>query len=108
MARSGLRLKAELIAKNIKPPSGNDSLAQVWVDAGVFHLDGEYSYLIPGDLDSVALVGASVTVPFNGRELNAVITRRGPLLGQSNLKSIVKILRQRIYFVFRLIVSFYF
>lgn len=91
MARSGLRLKAELIAKNIKPPSGNDSLAQVWVDAGVFHLDGEYSYLIPGDLDSVALVGASVTVPFNGRELNAVITRRGPLLGQSNLKSIVKI-----------------
>jgi primosomal protein N' (replication factor Y) len=90
MARNGLRLKAELIAKVNEPPSGNDSLAQVWVDAGVYHLDGEYSYLIPGDLDSVD-VGSSVIVPFNGRELSAVITHRGPLSGQSNLKSIIKI-----------------
>lgn len=90
MARNGLRLKAELIAKVNQPPSGNDSLAHVWVDAGVFHLDGEYSYLIPRDLDSVD-VGSSVIVPFNGRELSAVITHRGPLSGQSNLKSIIKI-----------------
>lgn len=90
MARNGLRLKAELIAKVNEPPSGNNSLAQVWVDAGVFHLDGEYSYLIPRDLDSVD-VGSSVIVPFNGRELSAVITHRGPLSGQSNLKSIIKI-----------------
>ena len=90
MARNGLRLKAELIAKVNEPPSGNDSLAHVWVDAGVFHLDGEYSYLIPRDLDSVE-VGSSVIVPFNGRELSAVIIHRGPLYGQSNLKSIIKI-----------------
>jgi primosomal protein N' (replication factor Y) len=90
MARYGLRLKAELIAKVNEPPSGNDSLAQVWVDAGVFHLDGEYAYLIPRDLDSVE-VGSSVIVPFNGRELSAVITHRGPLSGQSNLKSIIRI-----------------
>jgi primosomal protein N' (replication factor Y) len=90
MARNGLRLKAELIAKVNEPPSGNDSLAHVWVDAGVFHLDGEYSYLIPRDLDSVE-VGSSVIVPFNGRELSAVIIHRGPLSGQSNLKSIIKI-----------------
>jgi primosomal protein N' (replication factor Y) len=90
MARSGFRLKAELIAKVAEPPSGEDSLAKVWVDSGVFHLDQEYSYLIPRDLDSVIIVGSMVVVPFNGRELTAVVTYRGPLVGQANLKSIAK------------------
>ena len=84
MARSGFRLKAELIAKVAEPPSGEDSLAKVWVDSGVFHLDQEYSYLIPRDLDSVITVGSMVVVPFNGRELTAVVTHRGPLVGQAN------------------------
>ena len=90
MARSGFRLKAELIAKVVEPPSGEDSLAKVWVDSGVFHLDQEYSYLIPRDLDSVITVGSMVVVPFNGRELTAVVTHRGPLVGQANLKTITK------------------
>ena len=90
MARSGFRLKAELIAKVAEPPSGVDSLAKVWVDSGVFHLDQEYSYLIPRDLDSVITVGSMVLVPFNGRELRAVVTHRGSLAGQANLKTIVK------------------
>lgn len=91
MARNGFRLKAELIAKVVEPPSGNDSLARVWVDAGVFHLDGEYSYIIPRDLDSVIQVGSTVVVPFNGRDLRAIVTYRGPLQGQSNLRSIHKV-----------------
>jgi primosomal protein N' (replication factor Y) len=90
MARSGLRLKAELIAKVSEPPSGHDSLAQVWVDTGVYHLDQEYSYLIPRDLDSIVRIGSFVIVPFNGRELSAVVTHRGPLMGQANLKTVVK------------------
>jgi primosomal protein N' (replication factor Y) len=90
MARSGFRLKAELIAKVAEPPSGEDSLAMVWVDSGVFHLDREFSYLIPRDLDSVITVGSMVVVPFNGRELTAVVTHRGPLAGQSNFKTIIK------------------
>ncbi|CAB4535740.1 MAG: hypothetical protein F2602_00120 [Actinobacteria bacterium] len=90
MARSGFRLKAELIAKVAEPPSGEDSLAKVWVDSGVFHLDQEYSYLIPRDLDAVITVGSMVVVPFNGRELSAVVTDRGPLVGQANLKTITK------------------
>ena len=90
MARSGFRLRAELIAKVAEPPSGEDSLAKVWVDSGVFHLDQEYSYLIPRDLDSVITVGSMVVVPFNGRELTAVVTYRGPLVEQANLKTIAK------------------
>ena len=90
MARSGFRLRAELIAKVAEPPSGEDSLAKVWVDSGVFHLDQEYSYLIPRDLDSVITVGSMVVVPFNGRELTAVVTYRGPLVEQTNLKTIAK------------------
>lgn len=90
MARSGLRLKAELIAKVAEPPSGEDSLAKVWVDSGVYHLDQEYSYLIPRDLDSVITVGSMVVIPFNGRVLTGVVTHRGPLVGQANLKTIDK------------------
>jgi hypothetical protein len=60
-------------------------------DSGVFHLDQEFSYLIPRDLDSVITVGSMVVVvPFNGRELTAVVTHRGPVAGQSNLKTIIK------------------
>jgi primosomal protein N' (replication factor Y) (superfamily II helicase) len=90
MARSGLRLKAELITRAAEPPSGLDSLAQLWVDTGVFHLDQEFSYLIPRDLDPIVTIGSFVIVPFNGRELTGVVTHRGPYSGQANLKTIIK------------------
>lgn len=89
MARNDLRLKAELISTPTLPPSGVDSLAQVWVDSGVFHLDGAFSYLIPGNLDAAIKVGSSVLVPFNGRELSALVISRGPWDGKGNLKSII-------------------
>ena len=91
MARNGLRLKAELISKVTQPPSGDNSLAQVWVDSGVFHLDGKFSYLIPQNLDSTVKVGSSVRVPFNGRELSAIVIERGSLNNTANLKSIIKV-----------------
>jgi len=89
MARNGLRLRAELIAKPIEPPSGQKSLATVWVDSGVYHLDGEYSYLVPGNLNDFVKVGSFVLVPFNGRELSALVIARGALDGHANLKSIL-------------------
>lgn len=88
MARNDLRLKAEVISSPAHPPSGFDSLAHVWVDSGVFHLDGAFSYLIPGDLDAAIKVGSLVIVPFNGRELSALVLSRGPWDGKGNLKSI--------------------
>jgi len=88
MARSGLRLKAELIAKPTQTPVGDNVLAKVWVDSGVFHLDGEYSYLIPGNLNHLIQVGSLVEVPFNGRELSALVITRESWGGEANLKSI--------------------
>lgn len=88
MARSGLRLKAELIAKPVLAPLGPLSLATVWVDSGVFHLDSGYSYLIPGNLNEAAAIGSFVTVSFNGREIPAVVIGREELDSRSNLKSI--------------------
>lgn len=88
MARSGLRLKAELIAKPTQAPVGDNFLAKVWVDSRVFHLDGEYSYLIPGDLSDRVQVGSLVDVPFNGREISALVIARESWGGESNLKSI--------------------
>ena len=88
MSRSGLRLKAELIANPTQPPVGDNFLAKVWVDTGVFHLDGEYSYLIPGNLSQEVQVGSLVKVPFNGRELIALVITRENWNGEANLKSI--------------------
>jgi primosomal protein N' (replication factor Y) (superfamily II helicase) len=88
MAQSGLRLKAELIAKPTQAPVGDNFLAKVWVDSGVFHLDGAYSYLIPGNLSQIVQVGSLVDVPFNGREISALVISRESWGDQANLKSI--------------------
>ncbi len=91
MAKAPLRLKSELITRAPQPPSSRNCVAQVWVDSGVFHLDGLYSYLIPGDLDDQIAVGSTVIVPFNGRELPALVVTREELSGRANLKSIIKV-----------------
>lgn len=90
MTVRNLRLKAEVVKASAQPPSGVDVVAECWVDTGVAHLDSHYSYLIPGNLDSTIKPGVFVVVPFNGRELTAVVLRRVPLDGSANLKSIIK------------------
>ena len=90
MTVRNLRLKAEVVKASAQPPSGVDVIAECWVDTGVAHLDSHYSYLIPGNLDSTIKPGVFVVVPFNGRELTAVVLRRVPLDGSANLKSIIK------------------
>jgi primosomal protein N' (replication factor Y) len=90
MTVRNLRLKAEVVKAAAQPPSGVDVVAECWVDTGVAHLDSHYSYLIPGNLDATIKPGVFVVVPFNGRELTAVVLRRVPLVGAANLKSILK------------------
>lgn len=91
MSKGRLRLKSEIVLRAPNPPVSDDCVAQVWVDSGVFHLDGVYSYLIPSDLDGEVVIGSSVLVPFNGRELSALVISRENLLGRANLKSISKV-----------------
>lgn len=90
MTVRNLRLKAEVVKATVEPPSGVDVVAECWVDTAVAHLDSHYSYLIPGNLDASVQPGVFVLVPFNGRELTAVVLRRVALDGAANLKSIIK------------------
>ena len=92
MAKGDLKLKRELAPIAVEPPSGEFTVASVWVDASVYHLDTPFSYLIPGNLASKVVIGSLVQVPFHGRELiGAVIALENPQ-SLTGLKSITKVL----------------
>ena len=88
MSGKNLRLKSEVAARAVVAPIGDDSLATVWVDNSLPHLDHTFSYLVPGNLDEQVKVGSLVLVPFNGQELSALVIARASAEGVSNLKSI--------------------
>jgi primosomal protein N' (replication factor Y) len=92
MIKGGLKLKRELAP--FQPEAATDYLpvARIWVDASVYHLDQEFSYLVPRSLSDSALVGALVSVPFHGREIVGVILSRADDQQESGLKSITKVL----------------
>ena len=90
--KGDLKLRREIAARPAVKPSGHLPIAQIWVDSSVYHLDSPYSYLVPGNLDSNVVVGSSVVVPFNGREVEGVVIDRvGGEPGQG-LKSITKVI----------------
>jgi primosomal protein N' (replication factor Y) len=66
-----LRLKRETYRAERKADSHN--VAQVWVDSGLSHLDGLYSYRIPNDLLDKVSIGSRVKVPFNSRSCEAMV-----------------------------------
>ena len=65
-----LRLKREIYRAERKADSHN--VAQVWVDSGLSHLDGLYSYRIPNDLLNQIAIGSRLKVPFNSRSCEAI------------------------------------
>lgn len=93
MATPGrLRLKAQIIPRP-DTPALNRPYARAWVDTGVFHLDQPYDYSVPEDLSASVRVGVRVQVPFNGREVEAIVLERldkSQITGQ--IKSISKVL----------------
>lgn len=92
MVKGGLKLKREVAQAIPVKPVGELVVANVWVDASVYHLDEEYSYLIPGNLAPVLQVGSLVTIPFHGRELTGVVVGLSDLVNKSGLKSISKVI----------------
>jgi primosomal protein N' (replication factor Y) len=66
-----LRLKRETYRAERKADSHN--VAQVWVDSGLSHLDGLYSYRIPNDLLDKVSIGSRIKVPFNSRSCEAIV-----------------------------------
>ena len=90
-----LTLKAEVFRKS-SASATYSGIAQVWVDSGIYHLDQEFEYLIPEELDSLIDIGVRVIVPFSHRECEAIVLSRGPLVGLSQsahtgLKAISKV-----------------
>lgn len=92
MVRGGLRLKREVAERSPVKPSGPFTVAQLWVDSSVFHLDSTFSYLIPGDLAPSIDLGSMVLVPFHGRDLIATVVSLENPDSISGLKSIKKVL----------------
>ena len=91
MIKGGLKLKREVVASTPSKPIGDLVVAHVWVDASVYHLDSEFSYLIPGNLAPQISVGSFISVPFHGREIMAVVVSLSELGNLTGLKSITKI-----------------
>ena len=92
MIKGGLRLKRELVVSAPEKPVGEIVVANIWVDASVYHLDGEFSYLIPGNLSQAISIGALVSVPFHGREIVGVVVSLSAIGNHTGLKSISKII----------------
>jgi primosomal protein N' (replication factor Y) len=87
-----LKLKREVIEPPPVEPSGPFTVAQVWVDASVYHLDTPFSYLIPGNLSDDVHIGSLLSVPFHGREMSAVVIEMHSPENYSGLKSISKVI----------------
>ena len=76
MATSGrLRLKSQIIARP-ESPALDRPFVRTWVDSGVFHLDQSFDYSVPEVLSDLVQVGVRVQVPFNGREVEALVLER--------------------------------
>lgn len=66
-----LRLKRETYRLTLI--SHSRMVAHVWVDTGLSHLDGLYSYRIPDDVVESIRVGSRVKVPFNSRSCEGLV-----------------------------------
>lgn len=92
MVKGRLTLKSELATQAPVAPIGEFTVAQVWVDASVYHLDTPFSYLIPGNLADSVFIGSLVMVPFHGREISALVIDIVAQDSTSGLKSLSKVL----------------
>ena len=87
-----LRLKTQRVAK--KPAIAlENSVAQICVDTGVFHLPDTYDYLVPEVLSELVVPGVLVKVPFGRTEVMGYVqSRNASQLDPKSLKLINKLI----------------
>ena len=73
MAAKPLKLKRES-AKTVVRSGRYKLIASVLIDHDLTHLDRPFTYGIPIDLEPLLTVGSRVSVPFNGSEVEGVVT----------------------------------
>ncbi|MDP1850871.1 MAG: hypothetical protein Q8K48_00455 [Candidatus Planktophila sp.] len=83
---SRLRLKAQLIARP-EVRASSKPFAKLWVDSGVPHLDSPFDYAVPLQISDEVQVGVRVQVPFNGREVEALVLER---LDSTHVTGVIK------------------
>jgi primosomal protein N' (replication factor Y) len=83
-----LRLKSERVGK--PTINANRPVLSVLVDTGIYHLDGEYNYLLPSTFEVEP--GQWVSVPFKSRMLRGLVTRRSAQNRDLKLSFINKVL----------------
>jgi len=90
-----LKLKRQLTAQKLKSNSAVANelpIAAVLVDAPVSHLEGIYDYLVPLQLDHLAVYGTKVVVPFGNTQVDGLILeRKSSSVESRNLKMITKV-----------------
>lgn len=69
-------LKAEVIPRPVEPLSELLPYARAWVDSGISHLDGSYDYGVSESFSDLIAPGVRIQVPFNGREVEAIVLER--------------------------------
>lgn len=67
-------------------------IAQVRVDVSIAHLDRDFDYLVPRDLDPQAQIGAKIRVRFHGKLTDAIIIRRIAESGFEKLQPIERVI----------------
>ena len=87
-----LRLKQQEVKRSEKSAAATQAIARVWVDNGVAHLDGVYDYLIPASFSEIVRAGVRITVPFAGREVEALVIERTENSDVTNLKFVSKVI----------------
>ncbi len=88
-----LRLKSQVGALGKRSVALHQSIARVWVDAGVYHLDAPYDYWVPEALSLAVRPGVRVQVEFGNSIHAAIVLERAESASNSgNLKQILKVL----------------
>jgi primosomal protein N' (replication factor Y) len=83
---SRLRLKAQLVSRP-EERAHSKPFAKLWVDSGVLHLDAPFDYAVPLKFSDEVQVGVRVQVPFNGREVEAIVLER---LDSTSVTGVIK------------------
>jgi len=87
-----LRLRTQRVPKKIAVAIEN-SVVQVCVDTGVYHLPDQYDYLVPESLSDVMVPGVFVKVPFGKNEVAGyVVSRLKSEIETSKMKLVSKLI----------------
>jgi primosomal protein N' (replication factor Y) len=73
----------------VQPIAADLPVARLWVDTGVYHLDGPYDYLVPEKFSAVVQVGIRVEVEFGNSVHEGIVLER---LAETNITSKLKII----------------